>query len=361
MSRILVIGGGVIGLLTARELATVGAHVTLIERGETGRESSWAGGGILSPLYPWRYADSLTALASWSQACYTDLCRELQMASGVDPECLPSGLLILDPEERADALAWAKAHQVRMERIEPADLAELEPTLSHATDGALWLPEIGQVRNPRFARALRRAVEPRVEVLEHQEVSELLVTAGRIQGVRTRQGILEADQVVVCAGAWTATLLAQLGESPAVEPVRGQMMVFLTQPGQIRHIVLYRDRYIIPRQDGHVLIGSTLEYTGFDKSTTAEAKEQLYRAAGAVFPLLRHSPIEHHWAGLRPGSPHGIPYIGAHPQVEGLFFNAGHFRNGVVTGPASARLAADLMLNRPPILDPSPYALHAQR
>lgn len=361
MSRILVIGGGAIGLLTARELATAGAHVTLIERGETGRESSWAGGGILSPLYPWRYADSLTALARWSQARYTDLCLELQMASGVDPECLPSGLLILDPEERADALAWAKAHQSRMERIEPADLAELEPALSHTTDGALWLPEIGQVRNPRFARALRRAVEARVEVREHEEVSELRVTAGRIQGVRTRQGILEADQVVVCAGAWTATLLAQLGAAPAVEPVRGQMMVFLTQPGQIRHIVLYRDRYIIPRQDGHVLIGSTLEYTGFDKSTTTEAKEQLYRAAGTLFPLLRHSPIEHHWAGLRPGSPNGIPYIGAHPQVEGLFFNAGHFRNGVVTGPASARLVADLMLNRPPILDPTPYALHAQR
>ncbi len=361
MSRILVIGGGAIGMLTARELATAGAHVTLIERGETGRESSWAGGGILSPLYPWRYADSLTALARWSQARYTDLCRELQMASGVDPECLPSGLLILDPEERADALAWAKAHQLRMERIEPADLAELEPALSHTTGGALWLPEIGQVRNPRFARALRRAVEARVEVREHEEVSELRVTAGRIQGVRTRQGILEADQVVVCAGAWTATLLAQLGAAPAVEPVRGQMMVFLTQPGQIRHIVLYRDRYIIPRQDGHVLIGSTLEYTGFDKSTTVEAKEQLYRAAGSLFPLLRHSPIEHHWAGLRPGSPNGIPYIGAHPQVEGLFFNAGHFRNGVVTGPASARLVADLMLNRPPILDPTPYALHAQR
>ena len=361
MSRILVIGGGVIGLLTARELAEAGAQVTLIERGETGRESSWAGGGILSPLYPWRYAESLTALANWSQARYSDLCRELQAASGVDPECLPSGLLILDPEERTAALGWAQAHAMRLEQLQPTALAELEPALGHTADGALWLPEIGQVRNPRFARALRRAVEARVLVREHEGVTELLITAGRIQGVRTHQGILEADRVVVCAGAWTAKLLAQLGDPPAVEPVRGQMMVFLIQPGEIRHIVLYRDRYIIPRRDGHVLIGSTLEYTGFDKATTAEAKEQLYRAAGALFPLLRHSPIEHHWAGLRPGSPNGIPYIGAHPQVEGLFFNAGHFRNGVITGPASARLVADLMLARSPILDPSPYGLHASR
>ena len=361
MSRILVVGGGAIGLLTARELANAGAQVTLIEKGEIGRESTWAGGGILSPLYPWRYAEPLTALASWSQARYTDLCRELQAESGVDPECVPSGLLILDPEERAAALGWAKAHQMRMEQVQPADLADLEPALGHTEDGALWLPEIGQVRNPRFARALRRAVESRGKVREQDEVSELLVTAGRIQGVRTRQGILEADQIVICAGAWTAKLLTQLGETPAVEPVRGQMMIFMTQPGQVRHIVLYRDRYIIPRRDGHILIGSTLEYTGFDKATTAEAKEQLYRAASTLFPLLRHSPIEHHWAGLRPGSPNGIPYIGAHPQVEGLYFNAGHFRNGVVTGPASARLVADLMLNRMPILDPTPYALHAQR
>jgi glycine oxidase len=138
-------------------------------------------------------------------------------------------------------------------------------------------------------------------------------------------------------------------------------MLFYAKPGQVNQIVLYRDRYVIPRKDGRVLIGSTLEHTGFEKATTAEAKEALYRAAVEMFPLLNRTPIENHWAGLRPGSPNGVPYIGAHPNVEDLFFSAGHFRNGLVTGPASARLAADLMLGREPILDPAPYALDAPR
>jgi glycine oxidase len=139
------------------------------------------------------------------------------------------------------------------------------------------------------------------------------------------------------------------------------MILFLARPGQINHITLCQDRYVIPRRDGHVLLGSTLERTGFVKATTAEAKEELYRTAVEMFPILKRTPIEDHWAGLRPGSPSGIPYIGAYPGIEGLYLNAGHFRNGVVTGPASARLAADLMLGRVPIADPAPYALDAER
>ena len=139
------------------------------------------------------------------------------------------------------------------------------------------------------------------------------------------------------------------------------MILFQTRPGQIRQIVLFRDRYAIPRRDGLVLLGSTLEHVGFHKATTAEAKEDLHRSALERFPFLARAPIQDHWSGLRPSSPSGIPYIGAHPGTEGLYVNAGHFRNGLVTAPASARLAADLILGRKPILDPAPYALDAER
>jgi glycine oxidase len=125
--------------------------------------------------------------------------------------------------------------------------------------------------------------------------------------------------------------------------------------------VLYRDRYVIPRKDGRILIGSTLEHEGFVKATTAEAKEDLYRAAVEMFPLLKRTPIEDHWAGLRPGSRSGIPYIGAYPGIQGLYFNAGHYRNGLVTAPASARLTADLLLDCEPLTDPAPYSLDAGR
>lgn len=361
MSDVLVIGGGIIGLLTARELADAGARVTLIEMGETGRESSWAGGGIVSPLYPWRYPDAVTALATWSQAAYPALAERLTDESGIDPELTVSGLLVLDLEEQARAFAWAERHGHAIERIERARLHAIEPQLGPESTRALLLPNIAQVRTPRLAKAVRKSVEARISLREHEEVLDLQVEQGRITGVRTANGVIAAHQVVICTGAWTARLLEQLGQAPDIKPVRGQMILFHGKPGQINHITLHRERYLIPRRDGRLLFGSTLEQTGFVKTTTTEAKEALYRAAFELFPILKRTPIEDQWAGLRPSSPSGIPFIGPHPGVDGLFVNAGHFRNGLVTGPASARLAADLMLGRASIIDPTPFALDAAR
>lgn len=361
MSDILVIGGGIIGLLTAHELARAGAQVGLVEMGATGRESSWAGGGIISPLYPWRYADSVTALASWSQATYPGLCDELHDDTGIDPEYTRNGLLILDTLESEEAASWAERHGVALERVDGETLHTSEPELGPRPVDALLLPEIAQVRNPRLTKAIRRALDGRVDLREQEEVVDLLVESGRVSGVRTPKGEIRAERVVICTGAWTAQLLARLGRAPDIEPVRGQMMLFLGAPGLIHHITLHDERYIIPRRDGRVLIGSTLEHTGFVKATTAEAKEELYRDAVAMYPVLKRTPIEDHWSGLRPGSPSGVPYIGRYPEVEGVYLNAGHFRNGVVTGPASARLVADLVLGREPIIDPAPYALDAAR
>jgi len=361
MSDILIIGGGIIGLLTARELAASGARVSLVEMGDTGRESSWAGGGILSPLYPWRYAGSVNALAGWSQDAYPDLCTRLFEDTGIDPEYNRSGLMILDPEEQDVALSWAQTEDATLEVLDRAAIEAKEPGLGLSTTKALWMPDIGQIRNPRLTKALRIAIQKTVTIREQEEVLELRVEGGRVRGVRTTAGTIEAERIIVCTGAWTAQLLEKLGRKPAIRPVRGQMILFYAKPGQIRHVTLFRERYVIPRKDGRVLIGSTLEDAGFEKRTTAEAKEELYRIAVDMFPLLKRTPIEDHWAGLRPGSPSGIPYIGPYPGAEGLYVNAGHFRNGLVTGPASARLVADLVLDREPILPPSPYALDAER
>jgi len=363
MSDVLVIGGGIIGLLTARELADAGAQVTLIEMGQTGRESSWAGGGILSPLYPWRYADAVSELVSWSQEAYPRLTTALYDETGIDPEFTVSGLLMLDAldDELALAMDWGARYGVHMETILGAKLHEREPQLELRQDPALLLPDIAQIRAPRLAKAVRQSLERRIQIREREEVLELLVETGQATGVRTPKGKILAQKTVICAGAWTAKLLEQLGNAPEIHPVRGQMLLFFGHPGQINHITLQREHYVIPRRDGRVLFGSTMEHTGFAKSTTAEAKEALYRTAVELFPILKRTPIEDHWAGLRPGSPSGIPYIGHYPGVEGLYFNAGHYRNGLVAAPASARLLADLLLQRPPILAPDPYALDAAR
>ncbi|WP_338053413.1 glycine oxidase ThiO [Rhabdochromatium marinum] len=361
MSDYLIVGGGVMGLLTAYELAKTDASVTLVEMRASGRESSWAGGGILSPLYPWRYARSVTQLALWSQARYPELARELLDLTGTDPEYRESGLMILDAEERDLALAWGERYQVPVELLDRTRLAAAEPNLALRLDNAIWLPGVAQIRNPRLTSALRAAIDHKVTLRENEEVLDILAEDGRVRGVRTTKGELAAKQVVVCAGAWTAQLLERIGVAPRIRPVRGQMMLFHTKPEQIAHVMLYRDRYIIPRQDGRVLIGGTLEEAGFSKGTTSTAKDVLYRFAVELYPELQRASVEDHWAGLRPGSPDGIPYIGPYPGIDGLFVNAGHFRNGLVTGPASARLISDLMLQREPIVPPEPYALDAER
>ena len=361
MPDFIVIGGGLIGMLTARELASQGHAVSLLEQGRTGRESSWAGGGIVSPLYPWRYADSVTRLASWSQQYYPTLAQALLEESGIDAEYNVNGLLVLDPGDADLALAWADKSPQRVEALSGEDIPECEPALKATADNAVWLPQVAQVRNPRLVKACRGAIEGRVAIHEQVTVTGLSIQNGRIQGVETTSGGFSAPNVIICTGAWTGKLLQAYLPGPQIEPVLGQMILFRTPPGTLRRIVLHEDRYLIPRRDGRVLVGSTLEYTGFEKQTTQQARESLASYARERFPVLEKAGIEHHWAGLRPSSPQGIPYIGAVPRIEGLFVNAGHFRNGVVLGPASVRLLTDLVLNSDPILPPEPYAVDAPR
>jgi len=362
MNRHIIVGGGVIGMLTALELVEAGQSVTLFERGETGRESSWAGGGIVSPLFPWRYLDSVTKLASWSQAVYPALSTKLSEHTGIDPEYTGCGLILVAPDEGEIARRWADTHHNELLSIAADEFLRLEPQAANPPQEALWMPNVGQVRNPRVVKALRVILNRLgVEIRTGEGVEKLLQHAGRCTGVRSDSGDHLADSVVVCTGAWSARLLADLPSTPAIEPVRGQMLLFAAEPGTISRMVLEGSRYVIPRRDGRTLFGSTIEDVGFEKQTTDAAREELYAIATERFPILKRYPVEAHWAGLRPSSPAGVPYIGGHPEIERLFVNAGHFRNGIVLGPASARLVSDLVLDRTPILDPAPYTWTAAR
>ncbi len=361
-----IVGGGVIGLLTARELALAGATVTVIERETCCSEASWAGGGIVSPLYPWRYSAAVTALASQAQVSYPGLCAALLAETGIDPEHEVTGLLMLDAEDAPEALRWARTAGKPMSEWQDSALYLHEAGLAAGFRHALWMPGIANVRNPRLGRALTASLRrhPRVTLLEHTRVLGVDWVAEK--GVRRVRALqleeaggqrrLSASQVIVAAGAWSGRLLEQAQIRVPVAPVKGQMLLYETPRRLLHSIVLHAGRYLIPRRDRHILVGSTLEYADFDKTTTQEARESLRASAIAMLPALADLPVKQHWAGLRPGAPQGIPRIGTLPGWDNLHVNAGHFRNGLVLAPASARLLADCLLGRVPLIDPAPYA-----
>ena len=357
-----VVGGGLIGMLTARQLTLEGQTVLLLDQGALGLESSWAGGGILSPLYPWRYPDAISQLAAYSSRRYAQLATLLQQESGIDPQWTQSGLLILDTEEKAQALAWSKQHDSDLRVIETPDkVAELQSGLGIETPGALWMPEVAQLRNPRLMQAMKGSLAfHKIDFCEHEAVVRIDKEQGRVVAVQTAKRRIPTKTVVVTAGAWSAALLEQVGVPVKVEPVRGQMLVYKAKPGLIKPMILHQGHYLIPRRDGRVLIGSTLEYVGYNKMVTAEAREALSEYALTLMPDLSSYEIERHWSGLRPGTPEGVPYVGSHPEIEGLFFNCGHFRYGVILGLATVHLMVDLMQGRQPNIDPETYALTAE-
>lgn len=339
--KIVVIGAGVIGLSSAYELARMGAQVTVLERGHAGAESSWAGGGILFPLLPWDYGMPVTALTELGRQCYPAWIESLYLQTGIDPEYLVSGIRVLPPYDTDKALAWCAVHGLKTEK----------------EGDTLLLPEVAQVRNPRLMQALRRSLELMgVSIVEHAEVAGFRFAGGRVAGVETRQGNYAADNYIVAAGAWSGILLGELAPKTPIWPVRGQMLLFKAEPGLLPRILLQDGVYLIPRMDGHILVGSTLEDVGFDKVVTEAARENLLSKAVAMFPPLSQASLVRHWAGLRPGSPDNVPVIGQHPEIENLYLNAGHFRYGVTMAPASAALLVNMVAGKAQPIDVLPYA-----
>lgn len=344
-------------MMTALQLADAGQNITLVERGICGKEASWAGGGIVSPLYPWRYDAAISQLSRWSEGVYPSLALRLLEETGIDPEYRQKGLLYLNVDDADEALRWARQLGKPLERVGADFVHAKEPGVAMAGDSALWMPTLGSVRNPRLAKALkaRLAAMPQVTLREQCEVSGFIQKYGQVEGVVSSQGPLMAGRIVVCGGAWAAQLLAQLDVHLPVRPVKGQMIAYQAPKGLVQRVVLKDGRYIIPRADGLLLVGSTLEEAGFDKTTDETALASLKQSAEAILPALASCPVANQWAGLRPGSPQGIPFIGAVQEWPNVFVNAGHYRNGLVLAPASTHLLVDQLLGREPLIDPAPY------
>jgi glycine oxidase len=297
---------------------------------------------------PWDYAESVSGLALRSMAAYADWIGDIEARSGKSVEYWRCGMHVLDAPDPDAALAWCAAYG-------------LAAYSRHTNAGdSLWLPDIAQARNPRLVAALRGAVlQLGGSIHEHCPATGVLTQGGRVTAVQTPTEALPADTVVLATGAWSGLGLAGLAATPHIRPIRGQMLLFKLQPGVLDTILYCNGLYLIPRRDGHVLVGSTLEDAGFDKATDAATLRRLHLEAAELLPALAAVQPVQHWAGLRPGSPGNIPVIDRHPDFDNVFVNAGHYRYGVTMAPASAELLVDLMEGRAPALDPAPYRWQA--
>jgi glycine oxidase len=353
---VVIVGGGVIGLTTAYELARAGVRVIVLERGEPGREASWAGAGIIAPGNPEGASEPFERLRAWSAARFPSLSVELRELTGLDNgyrRC--GGFEHVTPAGRPEVERWT-AEGVAFEYCPPETLAGHEPLLPPSLEGAYFLPGMAQVRNPWHLRALTAAAARLGVAIEACSAAGGWERGGeRVVAVRAGQESFVAGEYLVCGGAWTDGLLAPFGVRLGVRPVRGQMVLYRAGDRSPRFIHLWDKEYVVPRGDGLALVGSTEEDAGFDKGTTAEAIAGLRGFAEARFPTLAGAVVEQTWAGLRPASPDGLPFLGRVPGVANLSVAAGHFRSGIQLSPATGRVMAELLRGVTPAVPLDPF------
>ena len=350
---VILLGAGVSGLSAGLELARRGARVTLLDRGTLGGESTWAGAGIVFPLLPWDYGEDFNRLTLASLAHYPDWIAALRKQSHTDPEYLTSGLLVLPPVGNG-AQDWCAAHGVR-DAAAPPDVPGLAMP---PAAGSLWLPQVAQIRNPRLARALGQAIRALGGHIEDNvTIEDIGLQDSRLLSIRAGGKTYAADNIVLATGAWAGLPLASLPALAPIRPVRGQMLLYPPGSHRLQQIVYQDGFYLVPRKDGHLLAGSTLEFAGYAKEADDETRRQLHQRASSLLGSLPE-PIRH-WAGIRPGSADNLPIVGRHPDFANLYLNVGHYRYGVTLAPVCARLLADQMTGAVPELPLAPYSFNA--
>lgn len=360
---VVVVGGGVIGLSVAYVLAGEGVGVTVLDRSAVGREASWAGAGIISPGSENPPRSPSSALRTLSARLHEEWSRALLEETGLDNGYRRSGGVdvALDAEDdhdlRSSAGRW-RLEGIAFERLSPRDFSRVEPALSSDLLCAYYLPDRAQIRNPRHLKALESACVRRgVSVRPGCPALGFSTRNGQVEAVQTSDGPLPCGQVIVCAGAWTEGLLAGVGPKVPTPPVLGQMVLLKSRKPVLRRIVEHGTRYLVPRDDGRVLVGSTEESVGFEARTTAEGVLGLLQEALLLCPALKDAEVERSWSGLRPGSLDHRPYLGLMPGHDNLFVASGHKRAGLQLSTGTASVMADLVQGRTPAFDLTPFAL----
>lgn len=357
---IAIVGAGVVGCTIALRLARQGAGVTVFERGRPGAEASSAAAGILAPHAEADFPGPFFELARASLARYPDLARELRELTGIDIGYAPCGLVeIARDDAEATALearaAWLATAGARVELLGEREARALEPSLAAPIARAAHLPDDHRVNTPLLARALYGAAAAAGAIFRTALVRGVVAPRGRAEGVDLGAGVCPAGAVVVAAGAWSSLLDGAGLCAPAVVPGRGQIVAFAVARPPFERVLMRPLAYLVPRADGRVLAGTTLEFVGFERGVTPEGVGRIVAAAAALVPALAKAPIAGRWSGFRPTTPDRLPLIGP-TDVLGLFVATGHFRNGILLAPLTAEIVADLVSGRTPAWDLAPMS-----
>lgn len=354
MSRkpeVVVVGGGIAGSAVAIELAGRGAAVLLIERNQPGTGATGAAAGMLAPQYETTEPDAAFRFGVACKEAYPAFVERIQTLAAWDVGFRGDGMLVAnrtaaEAEEARKALAFQRAAGLTGEIVSCDDARRVHGAVATDVDSWLWLPDEAQVDTQRLAVALADAVQAAgVTLVRSAEVTALDSAGGRVTGVRLSDGRgIDASNVVIAAGAWSRRIEGLPRDLP-VRPVRGQILRLLpAEPLPWTLVCDHDGRYLVPRVNGTLLVGSTMEDAGYEDRVTEAGRELLASAAASLVPRLEETRIVESWAGLRPLSADGWPVLGPDPDVEGLFYATGHGRNGILFAPLTGRAVAELAL-----------------
>jgi glycine oxidase len=350
--NVVIVGAGVIGLGIAWRLAQRGAAVIVFDQGAAGAGASHAAAGMLAACAEAEPGEeALVALGRLSQSLWPAFTAELEQATGLSVDLRHEGTLVValtadDQARLRHQLQFQKSIGLPLEWISAAEARRREPHLAGVA-GAVFSPEDHQVDNRKLVGALRSAAAAAGAVIrEHAAVERIAVTQGRATGIRLGDGTdIAADVVVVAAGAWSRSIAGVPPEMrPPVRPVKGQMLALRTDAPLVSHVVWAPNVYLVPRRDGRLILGGTVEEKGFDATLTAGGVLALLEAAWRVLPAIEELPIEETWVGHRPGSRDDAPILGLGP-ITGLVYATGHYRNGILLTPVTADAIARLVLD----------------
>ncbi len=357
--KIIIVGGGIMGLSIGLELAPHGLEVLVLERSLPGAEASTAAAGMLAPQFEAAKPGPMLDLALRSRGAWPKWAADLEARSGVKVDYLPCGALqVAFTDDEVHALeakvAWHQATHLRSVLHGPPSLRELEPALTTDALAAAEFPDDHQVDPRKLLRALAVAATKAGVTFKGGAVRGLVEAGGRVTGVDVDGEALPADLVILAAGAWSG-LVAGADVDPAkVKPVRGQMVELELRAPRFSRLLKSATGYVVPRPDGHVIVGSTMEMVGFDKRVTAEGLSKLLTTALRLVPSLADASVVSHWAGLRPWTSDELPYLGEAAK-PGLMLATGHFRNGILLAPITARVVGQLVRGEKPSVELRPF------